>query len=50
MANNFFARPEGTGEFIAIAGDVYEVKASGAETDGKYATFDALIPPAAART
>jgi quercetin dioxygenase-like cupin family protein len=45
MANDFFARAHGAGEYIAIAGDLYEVKATGAETDGKYATFDAVVPP-----
>jgi quercetin dioxygenase-like cupin family protein len=43
MANEFLRRPRSTGEFIAIVGDCYEVKASGAETDGKYALFDAVV-------
>jgi quercetin dioxygenase-like cupin family protein len=28
-----------------VVGDVYRFLATGAETDGKYATFEALVPP-----
>jgi len=30
---------------VAIVGDVYRFLATGAETDGKYATFEAIVPP-----
>jgi quercetin dioxygenase-like cupin family protein len=33
------------GQAIAVVGDVYRFLATGAETDGKYATFEALVPP-----
>jgi quercetin dioxygenase-like cupin family protein len=38
-------RPHGEGRVIAIVGDVYRFLATGAETDGKYATFEAVVPP-----
>ena len=39
-----FRRP-GTGRTIAIVGDVYRFLATGAETGGAYASFEALVPP-----
>jgi quercetin dioxygenase-like cupin family protein len=30
---------------IAVVGDVYRFLATGAETDGRYATFEAVVPP-----
>lgn len=33
------------GRTIAVVGDVYRFLATGAETDGKYALFDAIIGP-----
>jgi quercetin dioxygenase-like cupin family protein len=33
------------GRRIGIVGDVYRFLATGAETDGKYATFEATVPP-----
>lgn len=33
------------GRTIAVVGDVYRFLATGAQTDGKYALFEALVPP-----
>ena len=33
------------GRTIAVVGDVYRFLATGDETDGKYALFEALVPP-----
>ncbi|MDV6034254.1 MAG: cupin domain-containing protein [Phycisphaera sp. RhM] len=33
------------GRRIGIVGDVYRFLATGAETDGKYVTFEAVVPP-----
>jgi quercetin dioxygenase-like cupin family protein len=38
-------RPPGEGRVIAIVGDVYRFLATGAETGGKYATIEAVVPP-----
>ena len=38
-------RPPGEGRVIAIVGDVYRFLATGAETGGRYATFEAIVPP-----
>jgi len=38
-------RRPGEGHRIGIVGDTYRFLATGDETDGKYATFDALVPP-----
>ncbi|WP_437193305.1 cupin domain-containing protein [Planctomicrobium sp. SH527] len=38
-------RKPGEGPRIGIVGDTYRFLATGQETDGKYATFDALVPP-----
>lgn len=38
-------RKPGEGRRIGIVGDVYCFLASGEETDGKYATFEAIVPP-----
>jgi quercetin dioxygenase-like cupin family protein len=37
-------KPE-EGKRIGIVGDVYRFLATGEETDGKYATFEAIVPP-----
>ncbi len=39
-----FRRPR-VGRTIAIVGDVYRFLATGAETGGAYASFEALVPP-----
>lgn len=38
-------RKPGEGRRIGIVGDVYRFLATGEETDGKYATFEAIVPP-----
>ncbi len=38
-------RKPGEGRRIGIVGDVYRFLATGDETDGKYATFEAIAPP-----
>lgn len=38
-------RRPGEGRRIGIVGDVYRFLATGVETDGKYATFEATVPP-----
>lgn len=35
----------GEGPVISVVGDLYRFLATGAETGGRYATWDALIPP-----
>lgn len=39
-----FCRP-GEGRTIAVVGDVYRFLATGAETGGKYAMWEAIVPP-----
>ncbi len=38
-------RKPGEGRRIAIVGDVYRFLATGEETGGQYATFEAIVPP-----
>ena len=38
-------RKPGEGRKIGIVGDLYRFLATGEETDGKYATFGAIVPP-----
>jgi len=38
-------RKSGEGRTIAVVGDVYRFFATGEETDGKYAMWEALVPP-----
>lgn len=33
------------GRTIAVVGDIYRFLATGDETDGKYAMFEAIVPP-----
>ncbi|MFO1007289.1 MAG: cupin domain-containing protein [Planctomycetaceae bacterium] len=44
-ANKAIVRRPGEGNTIGVVGDVYRFLATGEETDGKYAMFDALVPP-----
>ena len=37
--------PDGEGVKYALVGDVYTLKASGAQTDGTYALFEFFVPP-----
>lgn len=45
MSRQATIRRPGEGQRIGVVGDVYRVLATGAETDGKYATIDAVVPP-----
>lgn len=38
-------RKPGEGPRIGVVGDVYRFLATGDDTDGKYCTFEALVPP-----
>lgn len=38
-------RKPNEGRRIGVVGDVYRFLATGEETDGKYATFEAIVPP-----
>jgi quercetin dioxygenase-like cupin family protein len=38
-------RTPGEGKMIAVVGDVYRFLATGDETDGRYAMFEACVPP-----
>jgi len=38
-------RTPGEGKTIAVVGDVYRFLATGDETDGRYAMFEACVPP-----
>ncbi|MFO0914779.1 MAG: cupin domain-containing protein [Pirellulales bacterium] len=38
-------RKPGEGHRIGIVGDVYRFLATGEDTDGKYCTFEAIVPP-----
>ena len=38
-------RTPGTGRTVAVVGDVYRFLATGEDTDGKYALWEALVPP-----
>jgi quercetin dioxygenase-like cupin family protein len=38
-------RPPGKGRTVAIVGDVYRFLATGEDTCGKYALFEAIVPP-----
>jgi Cupin domain len=45
MAHPPTIRPATAGPRIAVVGDVYRFLAVGDETDGKYAMFEAFVPP-----
>ena len=45
MPHQPIVRKPGEGRTIAVVGDVYRFLATGAETAGKYATWEALVPP-----
>jgi quercetin dioxygenase-like cupin family protein len=38
-------RPLGKGRTLAVVGDVYRFLATGEDTDGKYALWEAIVPP-----
>lgn len=45
MNHSEIIRRPGEGRRFGIVGDVYRFLATGEETDGKYATFEAVVPP-----
>lgn len=45
MTHSATIRKPGEGRRIGIVGDVYRFLATGEETNGKYATFEAVVPP-----
>ncbi|HWL10633.1 MAG TPA: cupin domain-containing protein [Planctomicrobium sp.] len=45
MTHPAIVRRSGEGPRIGVVGDTYRFLATGEETDGKYATVDALVPP-----
>jgi len=45
MPHSPVLRKPGMGRTIAVVGDVYRFLATGEETDGNYATWEALVPP-----
>ena len=45
MKHPAIIREPSEGRRIGIVGDVYRFLATGDETDGKYATFEAIVPP-----
>lgn len=45
MANPHLLRSSTSGRTIAVVGDVYRFLATGEDTDGKYAQFEAIVPP-----
>jgi quercetin dioxygenase-like cupin family protein len=38
-------RKPGEGRTVAVVGDVYRILAAGEDTDGKYALWEAIVPP-----
>lgn len=45
MKHSATIRKPNEGRRIGIVGDVYRFLATGDETDGRYATFEAIVPP-----
>lgn len=45
MTHQPIIRRPGEGRTIGVVGDVYRFLATGDETDGKYAMFEAVVPP-----
>ena len=45
MAHQRTLRQPGEGHTIAVVGDVYRFLATGEDTDGKYAMWEAIVPP-----
>src|SRR6516162_11960275 len=41
----FLVRKTGEGRTIAVVGDVYRFLATGDDTSGKYALWEAIVPP-----
>src|SRR3954451_22561355 len=45
MSNQPTLRPLGKGRTVAVVGDVYRFLATGGDTGGKYALFEAIVSP-----
>lgn len=45
MSNRPTIRPADQGRTIAVVGDVYRFLATGDDTNGKYAVWEAIVPP-----
>ncbi len=45
MSRSHSLHPSPEGQTIAIVGDVYRFLATGTDTDGKYAQWEAIVPP-----
>jgi quercetin dioxygenase-like cupin family protein len=45
MSHQPTLRPLGKGRTIAVVGDVYRFLATGEDTNGKYALWEAIVPP-----
>lgn len=45
MTHPAIIRKPNEGRRIGVVGDVYRFLATGEETDGRYATFEAIVPP-----
>ena len=41
----YILQKPGEGRTVAVVGDVYRFLATGADTDGKYALWEAIVPP-----
>ncbi len=45
MKRNPIVKTSDLGRTVAVVGDIYRFLATGDETDGKYATWEAIVPP-----
>src|SRR5713226_7361245 len=45
MASRAVIRQPGEGRIVAVVGDVYRFLATGEDTNGKYALWEAVVPP-----
>ncbi len=45
MKKHHSLRPAGTGRTVAVVGDVYRFLVTGDDTEGKYAMWEAIVPP-----
>src|SRR6476659_6748999 len=45
MSHQPTLRPLGSGRTVAVVGDVYRFLATGEDTGGKYALWEAIVPP-----
>ena len=45
LMSRFLLKPPGEGRTVAVVGDVYRFLATGEDTSGKYALWEAIVPP-----